>query len=356
MTKSRAVFDKDCTFLIKGIAILFMVLHHTVGQFYNQVDLSWYGQHSTDAGTLILLLFATVGKVCVQLLTILSGFGLAKSYLKFSQTRRRVTADARFVLSHLIQFYSLYWVMFAFNVSLRSAFLVSFWDFYGTSGDAVWHFLADFFGIARLLGMSGTGDWFVSVNILLYLLFPLFYRLIRRFRWIPVAVTVIPWLIRPWLHSIGIGVDHLLFCLTAFATGILLAQTGALDRLAGLKGVKYKLLAGLTALVFFGLRLVFSLNADYFFALSLIGLGTVVLTDVKGLRRVLILFGRHSANIWLTHVTLLCILGVIIRLPDIWRYLIVLAAALLLSVTVEFLKKKLGYRRLFKRLRARAEG
>lgn len=356
MTTNRAAFDKNYTFSVKGIAILFMVLHHTVALFYNQVDLSWYAQHSTDAGSLILLLFSTAGKVCVQLLTILSGYGLAKSYMKFSQTRYKLADDARFVLSHLLQFYSLYWVMFAVNVVLRSCIVMPFGTFYGTNGNIAVHFLADFFGVAKLFNMSGTGDWFVLVNLLLYLLFPLMNRLIRRFHWVPVAVTVIPWFIRPWLQSVGIGVDHLLFCLTAFATGILLAQKGFLDRLAGLKGVKYKLIAGLTALVMFGMRLIFSLNADYFFALSLIGLGTVVLAGAGELRRALILFGKHSANIWLVHVMLLRVLSAIVVLPNICRYLIVLLASLALSILVEFLKKKLGYLQLVKRLRACAEG
>lgn len=81
----KFVFDKRYTQLIKGIAILFMVLHHTVGLYYNSFDLRWYTENSNNIGSLILLFFSTAGKVCVPLLTILSGFGLAKSYNRFEK-------------------------------------------------------------------------------------------------------------------------------------------------------------------------------------------------------------------------------------------------------------------------------
>ena len=72
-------FDKKHTQVIKGLAILFMVLHHVGSLYYNQIDLSWYARNSRDVPEMILLFFSTGGKVCVSLFTIMSGFGLPAS-------------------------------------------------------------------------------------------------------------------------------------------------------------------------------------------------------------------------------------------------------------------------------------
>ena len=77
-------FNKNNTFLVKGIAIIFMVLHHCVGLYYNQFDLSWYSLNSSNVESLIILFFSTAGKVCVPILTIVSGFGITKSYSRYN--------------------------------------------------------------------------------------------------------------------------------------------------------------------------------------------------------------------------------------------------------------------------------
>lgn len=78
-------FSTFDTNVCKGMAILFMILHHAVGKYYNDVDLSWYSANanSTDLTSLLFLFLSTAGKVCVPLFTVLSGFGIAKSYSAF---------------------------------------------------------------------------------------------------------------------------------------------------------------------------------------------------------------------------------------------------------------------------------
>ena len=162
---TELVFDKRDTNIIKGIAILFMVLHHTVGLFYNSIDLNWYTQNSKGIISLIVLLFSSAGKVCVPLLTILSGFGLAKSYNKYKSTQKRFASDIKFVLSHLIQFYSIYWVMLFLNTIVRYNTIYKFYYFYGFKYDGIKNFALDFLGISKLFNSGGFGDWFVSATL-----------------------------------------------------------------------------------------------------------------------------------------------------------------------------------------------
>ena len=80
------------TNICKGIAILFMILHHAVRKYYNSFDLSWYAENSTSIYYMILLFFSTAGKVCVPLFTVLSGYGISKSYSKM-QNRTGLIGD-----------------------------------------------------------------------------------------------------------------------------------------------------------------------------------------------------------------------------------------------------------------------
>ena len=67
-------FDRQCTFFIKGIAIILMVAHHMWG--FKSVD---------DAPMLIGL--GKAGKICVAIFAFISGFGLYLSYTRMMPER-----------------------------------------------------------------------------------------------------------------------------------------------------------------------------------------------------------------------------------------------------------------------------
>ena len=151
-------FDKKHTQVIKGLAILFMVLHHVGSLYYNQIDLNWYARNSRDVPEMILLFFSTGGKVCVSLFTIMSGFGLAKSYGRYSQKRSSVGGDVRFILSHLIQFYSIYWIAFLLRLGMQCYTPDRFQQVFGSDSAAVLRFIAGFFGLSTLFNLRGLCD------------------------------------------------------------------------------------------------------------------------------------------------------------------------------------------------------
>ena len=72
-------FTKEDTNALKGFAIVCMVFHHV----YPNIT---YIPVNRIENVTVLSVIAAMGKICVALLTLLSGYGLAESYSKQSPT------------------------------------------------------------------------------------------------------------------------------------------------------------------------------------------------------------------------------------------------------------------------------
>lgn len=91
--KESDIFSKDDTNIVKGIAIIAMIFHHT---WKNNPELPIYMLDKPD----IITVLAEAAKICVALLTILSGYGLSESYKKIKN--RSVKNDIFFFLQHYL--------------------------------------------------------------------------------------------------------------------------------------------------------------------------------------------------------------------------------------------------------------
>lgn len=81
-------FDKQCSLLIKGIAIMLMVCHHM--WWYKETN-DFTGVWHTLAPFIIAL--GKAGKVCVAIFTFISGYGLYISFThnnKYSNTFKKI--------------------------------------------------------------------------------------------------------------------------------------------------------------------------------------------------------------------------------------------------------------------------
>ena len=349
---NKNTFSIRDTNILKGIAILFMVLHHTVGLYYNRFDLSWYGSASDSTFSLAVLFFSTAGKVCVSLFTVLSGYGLTKSFEKFKARRPDVRSEPRFLLSHYIRFYSIYWVIFILSriVGIKNIVSAYFANVSFIRGFA--RFILDFFGISKLFWQGGSGDWFVSAILILYLLFPLLYRLTAKLRLGMVLIGAIPWILR-YVFSVGVfKMDSFLFCILAFVTGIFLANEDILSKLKSRQSTAAGIISAVLVLITFVLRIIFSMPADYFFALSLIMLEIFVVSKTKVVGAVLRYLGENSANMWLIHPKLIPL----ITIHFFPKYFAVLLLSLALSVIIELFKRITRFNDLVKHLRDTVEG
>ena len=352
MKKNDALtlFSKNDTSLLKGVAILAMVFHHTV-QVNPGLPIGAYDFYSAET------LFAAAGKVCVALLTLLSGFGLAEGYRK--QKKHTVSHALRFTLSHLLQLLSVYW---SFLV-IRHAYAwftegVTPADFYGFGFSGVFHALADLTGIGFFIGTpTGGTDWYLRAVLIFYILFPLLFFLLEKGKKpgkaLLLAAAYTPWIIYLIRNDIDLETDNALFYLFSFMLGIVLSQSGLLAAQKGMgrswKGIFFSLAFFASA---FGLRAYVALPADPLLAFALVELEIFVLSLIPGLRGLLSALGKQSANIWLLHPLVLLSLGQgFVEKWMLWITAVFISAGL--SMATEALREQSGFNRLLRTVRAR---
>ena len=317
------MFDRRDTQAVKGIAIIAMVIHH----FYLSDPAALIKINSLGD---VIKVFGATGKVCVALLTILSGYGLMESYKKVKNYTSK--SNLKFVISHFI-------------------------IVYGTGFRGAFNIVMDFFGIAQLFGGNVlVGMWYILAIILMYITFPILAYLVKKGGYITLAVLYIPWLV-VFVNSIfawyEINVDQYTFCIFSFCLGILLSQKELIGR------YNNKLNSFLFVLVAVLFRWLIRLPFDAFLALAIIGFEKSMLSETKCIRNTLIVLGKHSANIWLLHLTVGgAINGFVnsnIVLQKIPFFIIVIVCSLCISVAIEELKKIIYYDKITKWVRTKVQ-
>lgn len=200
---------------LKGIALILLLCHHL---FYIQDgsynDILVFGKYP------LVQEFGLACKVCVAIFVFLSGYGLA---MKYSHTLLNIREFYATRFTKLMMGYWFVWLLFIPVGILffdRTPEVVY-------HNHIVWKFLADFLGLAYNFGFYGFNPtwWFMSCILVLYLLFPLLFKLCRRY-WlfllvISVGITWIPLYV----------FNPIKYYLFTFLIGIICVQKGLFDRL-----------------------------------------------------------------------------------------------------------------------------
>lgn len=332
-------FEITDTNICKGIAILLMILHHTVGKYYNSFDLSWYATNSDNLLERLVLYLSTSGKVCVSILTILSGYGLLKKYL--SLNREVKFLNTRFVVSRLIKFYSIYLPVYAFVLLFNIIFVwnsfVDFKAFYGATSDSnlklVIKLLIDILGLFDLFGTRSIIDsWYVTAIIVLYILSPIFIYLVKKFNILFVLVCCVPWIIS--IACGGIKGDAFYYYLSELSLGIYLADSGLLDTCKNKVSVNSRIVSTILLILFLVLRIIFSMCFDILLAISIIIFEIQVLSSLK-ISKILVYLGINSSNIWLLHKLVLSYLPYAFPV----RLVLTFVISLIISIVIQKTKK-----------------
>lgn len=282
--------SRQDTSAMKGIAILAMLFHHVYGSPPPGVEA--YGG--------ILHVIGTLGKVCVTLFIFCSGYGLAAQY----EPRNTILDDIRFVMRRLTKFYLNYWSVFVIFVPVSVLlFHRPLSAAYGT-GD-IPHLLLDLLGIQGHHSYNITW-WFNRLIIILYLLFPLLYRIVRLKPWVVLLLSMAlmtqfnPSSIYAWQFTFCLGIAWR--CCETDRVGIQRWMREHQNVSAGL------------VLCLLGCTIILRLSpevgyiggerADAFFTCA-IALCVVTLFRRQGVTmKALCFFGKHSTNIYLTHTFL----------------------------------------------------
>lgn len=163
------------TAVMKGIAICAMLCHHLYG----------FPPDGVEPYTGFFAWIGVLGKVCVALFLFCSGYGLAANYTPMS-----IKNDLKFIGRRLVKFYLNYWVIFFIFVPITVfCFHQPLSAAYGDN-----HVLGYLF--LDMLGMQGWQSynitwWFNTLIIILYLLFPILYRLISHKPWVAILVGIL---------------------------------------------------------------------------------------------------------------------------------------------------------------------
>ena len=343
MNKKVEYFSSKDTNICKGIAILFMVLHHLVGAFYNSFDLNWYEINAVDYPK-ILLLFSSSGKVCVSLFTILSGYGMYKKYDSYIKETKK-ESYVPYIASRIAKFYTTYipifLTVFIYKCFTKFTSINSIISYYNNRSIAllsIIYLLIDLFGLYKIFGTNSIiNDWFVTAIIIFYILFPLINKLTKKYKLFSILLLSFPWVISMCFG--GIKNDTFYYYLSEYSLGIYLSMNGLLDKFKNKVNIKNKIVTTMLLLVSWILRLIFALPFDIILALAIILFEIQHLSNLN-FNNVLSFLGKNSSNIWLLHSY--CI-GIISKIAyDIYnRYILTILLSLTISFLIEAIKKRI---------------
>ncbi|OWV14345.1 acyltransferase [Fibrobacter sp. UWB5] len=331
----------DETWIIKAIAIMAMLVHHL-----------FFDQPSFGA---IMVNIGMIGKICVTLFVFLSGYGMTASFPKVQQN---IAKTHIFILcKRYTKFFLNYWFIFFIAVSVGVfCFGRSLEVAYGENSNIVKSFMSDMLGQQSFCSYNITW-WFNAVILGLWLLFPFLYQTMKR-RVVCICMLVFlfanPNDILLLLNYIAPGLSTYIF---PFTLGIFIAlHIARINRILNIVHPYIVLCVSLvaaTVLLFlrgFPVLSGFTGFAVEPFATVFVALAVVSLCRVTGRRFVAMQYvGKHSMNMYLTHTFIYgyffhnFIYG--FKYP-ILIFLALFATSLLLSVCIEFVKKRIGFHKL----------
>lgn len=342
---------KQDTMVMKGIAVLAMLIHHVYG-----CSPAWVMPY-----TGVLHWIGELGKVCVALFLFCSGYGLAKQYSLLMQKdniKIKILDNIRFITKRLVKFYVNYWVIFlifvpvtvlVFNRPLSVA--------YGEHVNTYKHLLYDILGLHGHHSYNITW-WFNTLIIMLYLLFPIIYDIAKK---LPIISIFGGLFLLRYAYEMPFNPEDILIWQFPFLLGIMYVQnedrfSKFVERLSSHLWVVIILVISLLILSIC-LRM-YPISAhwtdvrmDGFIALAIALCVISILRKFNSLMTILAFFGKHSINIYLIH-TFFNGFWHLSWLHDCeWlrggvNYVILLGMCLLTSMAIEFLKDKIGIYKL----------
>lgn len=179
MYKSLSQQDTN---ILKGIALILLLIHHL---FY--IDNGLYDDISI-AGRGIVQTIGLWSKICVAIFVFLSGYGLTVQAEKTSGVENL----SQFYWQRFTKLMLNYWFIWLIFVPIGVfVFHYTFQEAYGNYTGI--KFLLDFTGLINAFGLYGYNVtwWFYSCIILLYILFPFLFRLLKKDAMLSVLVVAV---------------------------------------------------------------------------------------------------------------------------------------------------------------------
>ena len=343
-------FTLNDTNFSKGVAMCLMILHHL---FWNvtAMGVNIYGMAiSQEIGIL--------GKVCVSIFLILSGYGLNKSV-------KNDYKIGEFYKRHLTKIYFNYWFVVIISFIVGAIFFTDKARI--LIGDNVFNkVILNFTGLHYLTGYMGYNSswWFITAIIILYLLFPLIRILVKQYNYLFLIFSSI--LLFPDLIPFNVlNIKWVAFNFFPFILGVYMAESRIFENI---HLTEEKLFYKFTGFMMIALAFVFIVpirlrlgmsyegyRLDNFFGLLIILINFLYLSRINILNKLLSYIGKYSMDMFLIHgfITTLYTAEFIYRLKyPVVMFLVVLLLSLFISVLFSKVKTilKINYSNLRKAL------
>lgn len=317
MLTTQQSFTKENTNTLKGLAVLLLLMHHG----FQSLEITF-----SILGVDVIRHLFLLGKICVAIFTVLSGYGLHKAYERdfgtVQETGTKEGSDTRFNSSigpglldevrftskYLIRFFGVFWVCFLISILAGQAINQNLRTIYGQP--FFYHLALDALGISNFLRTPQfVGSWwYVFVITLSYLLFPLLHRICRRLKLWNLGIILAMTIYNAFAtHSPYV---YYVYC---FYIGLVIAELKPLDYFVALHEKNSKLYRSvvLTSLIVLTLltlfrnkyldRSTFYYQADHFLTFLLMILCIASTKALKPIHRFLAYIGQYSFGMYLLH-------------------------------------------------------
>ena len=343
-------FTKKDSLALKGIAILMMYVHH----FYLSPE-RWAGYTVdffplTESMTVYLAEFL---KTCVCVFVFITGYGMTQSLKQKHPNLRPSSTDMLSYTRHRLVSLLSNFIFVYLLVILVSFPTGRFFEIYGRSGSSILYVLVDMFGLAKLFKTpSYVGTWwYMSLAIVLVVLFPLFVKLYREYRWAFLFAVML----LPRFLNLRVVNTNLLHYTLAMALGMYCAESDLFSRWKNFEETRLrkipKILLFLFQLLLLAALVVFRQSDagqgllevfDGIIPVYIAYFGRLYLFRLRGLSPVLRFLGKHSMNMFLTHTLIRTTFfqDFSYSFGNAWlNVLVLLVITVLLSMVIEALKK-----------------
>jgi len=319
MESKNYEFTKLHTQIAKGVAVTLMMIHHLFAfperiQNVTYIPMLHFWKFGVNQNTSMEYFLGNFANICVAMYIFLSGYGLYKSSLK----KENFTINDS--IKKMMKFLTNYWVVLILFVPIGLIF------FRGDNGYhlSIVEFMANFFTLSSSYNYEW---WFVRLYIELLLLFPLIKRMLTgglvssfaKSFGIYILAMVVVVLDIPLVESfrgnfIYEDIMDILFWQMTFCMGFIAAKfnlfnyiTGQIARMKLDKKIFYIII--ILVIIYSRIELSFicaiigkgnARYGDFILAPTFILVCTNLIHGLKG-ENIILVLGKNSTNIWLTH-------------------------------------------------------
>lgn len=354
-------FSKDNTLALKGIAIIMMMFHHlfrTESLFKNHEVSFW------PVNKIFVIDLSLTFKICVSIFVFITGYGLMLSLKKLNEQYEWTSKEIfKWISNRLIKLLSGFWIIAILSYIICQIIdgrtvTVFFEDgiIYG-----IIQILLNFLGISELFGTPNFNSswWYMSIAVLFVLSVPIFAKLFKKYKYIPILITVIclP-RVFGWKY---INSSYISF-LFPLLLGMIFAEKNLMVKIANIKINKNKYINKILKLIIETVCIILlyilynQLPKENFWEIRY-GIIPVCLMcylyefflDLPILKNILKFLGKHSMNIFLIHEFIKN------YYLNEWTYsfinwgkiaFVLLITSLLMSIVIELFKKIIRYDKL----------